>query len=389
MKEKYSNSTKALYGLKQSPLAFFKFLQKNFDDLKMQASQHDPCFFFRREKSTSTSTVDDFRNMTRMSIVHVDDGKMAVRPGQDEIRVKKFLKEKFNATISDGDENYLGIDVRWVDSCTIGISQSGYIRKMIQKFSGSTESPPVIPMKTRPLLEPKSSDEAETGFPYKELVGALSYVSCCTRPDISFAVSKLAQFYSAPSNTHYSAAMQVLSYLGGTADLELHLGGRGTKLSAITAYLDADFAEDMETRKSVSGMAILMNNSLIAWSSKRQRLIAHSTTEAEYLAVYYGRNDVVWIQQFLEEIGFSRVPEKTTVMQDNKSTISLIVDGNSRGRTKYFDIKLGIIHTDVIDGKYKIKYCPTEDMVADVMTKPLGDRLFLKFRDALMGNCST
>ena len=90
-----------------------------------------------------------------------------------------------------------------------------------------------------------------------------------------------------------------------------------------------------------------------------------------------------------EEIGYSAVSEKTKIMQDNKSTISLIVDGNSRGRTKYFDIKLRIIHTDVIDGKYKIAYCPTEDMVADVMTKPLGDRLFLKFRDALMGNCST
>ena len=386
-KGKVFRLSKALYGLKQSPLAFFRFLKGNFADFGMTACQREPCFFYTRETPAEASTTG-FGIMKRMAIVHVDDGKLAVRPGKDEAFAKRFLKEKFNATISDDGDQYLAIDVRWVDNCTIGISQSGYIRRLMQKFSVSAESPPVIPMKTRPLLEPKSSEEAETGFPYmyKELVGALIYVSCCTRPDISFAVNKLAQFYSSPSDSHYSAALQVLSYLGGTADMELHLGGRGTKLSTITAYIDADFAEDVESRKSVSGIAILVNNSLVAWSSRRQRLIAHSTTEAEYLAVYYGRNEVVWIQQFLEEIGLTEVREKTRIMQDNKSTISLITDGNARGRTKYFDLKLRIVHTDYIDGLYKVEYYPSKDMVADVLTKPLGDKLFLKFRDAIMGN---
>jgi hypothetical protein len=153
----------------------------------------------------------------------------------------------------------------------------------------------------------------------------------------------------------------------------------------ITAFIDADFAEDQDTRKSVSGIAIKLGNSLIAWSSKRQRIIAQSSTEAEYLAVYYGRNEVVWIQQFFQEIGITDIQNKTKIMQDNLSTIALITDGNSRGRTKYFDVKLRIVHTDFIDGAYTIEYCPTEKMIADILTKPLGERLFVKFRRPTYG----
>jgi hypothetical protein len=183
-------------------------------------------------------------------------------------------------------------------------------------------------MKPKPKLEPKKPEEAETGFPYKELVGALIYVSCCTRPDISFAVNKLAQFYSKPTNIHYSAALMVLSYLAGTADIAIHLGGR-QRDTAITAYIDADFAEDNETRKSVSGVVIMINNSPVSWFSRRQRIIAQSSTEAEYLAVFYGRNELIWIQQFMKEIGFNEIEKSTTIMQDNQSTMALITDGNS------------------------------------------------------------
>ena len=88
--------------------------------------------------------------------------------------------------------------------------------------------------------------------------------------------------------------MQVLSSLGGTAEMALHLGRRGTGPVEITAFIDSDFAEDTETRKSVSGFVLFCNNSPVAWFSKRQRLVAQSTTEAGYLAVYYGQNELVY-----------------------------------------------------------------------------------------------
>ena len=211
------------------------------------------------------------------------------------------------------------------------------------------------------------------------------HVSTCTRPDISFAVGKLSQVYSEPTDEHYSAALMVLSYLGGSSDAEIRLGGRGKGLgSEILSFIDSDFAKDVTSRKSVSGMVTFMNNSPIQWSSKKQRIIAQHSTEAEYLAVFYGRNEIIYLQNFLSSIGISNISARTTVFQDNTSTISLITENNARGRTKYFDVKLRIIHDDFIQKRYQIQHCGTEEMIADLLTKALAKGLFTRFREDIM-----
>ena len=121
------------------------------------------------------------------------------------------------------------------------------------------------------------------------------------------------------------------------------------------------------------------------WSSKRQRIIAQSSTEAEYLAVYYGRNDLIYLQNFLTSIGVVEINSRSTVMQDNMSTIALITDNNSRGRTKYFDVKLRIVHYDFIEKKYRIQHCPTDEMLADALTKPLAERQYTRIREEIFG----
>ena len=331
---------KALYGLKQAPLAFFNHMKSILGKIGMNPSTVDRCFFFRTNGSSSRT--DGYSHIHDMMTLHVDDGLAAIPPREEKTMVE-FLKNELDATISDIVEQHLGIDVRRTKD-GIYISQTNYIERLMQRFSVESRHWPKIPMTPKIDLQPKLPNEAETGFPYKELVGALIYIGCCTRPDISFAVNKLAQFYSQPTDAHYSAALQVLSYLGGTADAELHLGRRGTDRSELKAYFDSDFAEDKVTRKSVSGTIIFLDNSPVMWSSKRQRIIAQSSTEAEYLAVYYGRNDLIYLQNFLTSIGINivEINSRSTVMQDNMSTIALITDNNSRGRTQYFDVKLRI-----------------------------------------------
>ena len=91
-----------------------------------------------------------------------------------------------------------------------------------------------------------------------------------------------------------------------------------------------------------------------------------------------------WFQQLLVEKVLKDIESQTTLMQDNMSTISLIVDGNSRGRTKYFDVKLRVVHDDYLNKRYKVQYCPTDEMVSDILTKPLPEGLFYKFRSIMM-----
>ena len=114
-------------------------------------------------------------------------------------------------------------------------------------------------------------------YPYSQLVGSLMYLSVTTRPDISFVVGALARFMSCPTSTHWQAAKDVLRYLEGTKDYGLVFGG-SNDLSLI-GFCDADYAGDLDTRRSTTGYIFTLNGAAISWQSKRQPTVAVSSTE--------------------------------------------------------------------------------------------------------------
>ena len=112
-----------------------------------------------------------------------------------------------------------------------------------------------------------SSDDATK---YRSIVGALQYLSL-TRPDISFSVNKVCQYMSAPTTAHWSAVKQILRYLRQT----IHLGLRFTKSGPmfLSAFSDADWAGNMDDRRSTGGYAIFFGGNLIAWSARKQATV--------------------------------------------------------------------------------------------------------------------
>ena len=212
-----------------------------------------------------------------------------------------FLVNKFNVSIFPEPNIYLGIDVEWRRSShQVFLSQTSYIDKLAAKFKIDDRYLSKLPMAKNTRLLKRTPDQETCQQPYKEIVGSLIYISTCTRPDISFAVSKLTQFFSDPSDEHFKAAIKVVSYLVLTRELGLSLGGRMD--TELTVYVDADFAEDSDTRHSITGNLIYFSGSLISWTSKKQKLIATSSTEAEFLAVFYTLRDVQYIEQILTSI---------------------------------------------------------------------------------------
>jgi hypothetical protein len=171
---------------------------------------------------------------------------------------------------------------------------------------------------------------------------------------------------------------RTLRYLKGTRDWWLTYGAKSKEL---TGYADADGSMS-EDRYAISGYAFILNGGAVSWSSKRQPIIALSTTEAEYVAAAHAGKEALWLRTFISEI-FGPLASPTVLLNDNQSAIALAKDQQYHARTKHIDIRFHFIRWIVKNGSIKLVYCPTEDMVADALTKALPSPKAKHFASAL------
>jgi 1,2-phenylacetyl-CoA epoxidase PaaB subunit len=234
------------------------------------------------------------------------------------------------------------------------------------------------------VLNKEQADSNPTDKPFSSLVGALLYIAVSTRPDVSFAVNKLAKFLTRPAEQHWLAAVQVLGYLVKTKNKGIKLGWGGgegghymfdndervDQIPALFGFSDSDWANDTDYRKSVSGGIVLLKNSVVAWSSKRQLMVATSTTEAETHAALSLAYNLMMLRKLAAELWCvpkSRV--RATLFVDNQPSIDAIKSGT--GRTKHYDVKLKFLQQCIGQNEFSLEKVGTNDNLADVLTKPL------------------
>jgi len=123
-------------------------------------------------------------------------------------------------------------------------------------------------------------------------------------------------------------------------------------------------------RHSISGYSFLINGGAVSWSSKKQPIVALSTTKAEYIAAAHATKEALWLWAFLGEVT-RPLSAPITLHCDNQSAIALMKDGQFHARTKHIDLRFHFICKAVADGIIAISYCPTQAMVADILTKLL------------------
>lgn len=141
-------------------------------------------------------------------------------------------------------------------------------------------------------------------------------------------------------------------------------------LTSLEAFADSDWAEERETRKSISGIICKVFGASVAWSSRKQNIVSTSTTESEFYALAEAVKEVQWLSNILLDFHVN-VPQPITIHSDNQSTIKLIENSKFSARTKHIDVRLHFVRDCVKTGIIALKYCPTKNNVADLLTKPL------------------
>jgi hypothetical protein len=218
-------------------------------------------------------------------------------------RLKSNLSVCYKMSDLGDIESYLGRHIMCDHAHKhLEIDQSGYLSNVLQHFGMADASPHNTPLPTGADEHLKKFDGQATASDtkhYQSLIGSLLYLPTGKWHDISFAVSRLAQYVANPSPQHLRLAQHVLSYLVGTVDTCLVYDGASG--DGLHGYSDSSLGNQADDRHSTSGYVFLLANRAISWSLHKQKTVAQNTTEAEYMAMTNTTNQVAWFESFLTE----------------------------------------------------------------------------------------
>ncbi|KAH9794830.1 hypothetical protein KPL71_005024 [Citrus sinensis] len=317
-----------------------------------------------------------------------EDVYMQQPEGPDSVLLEAFITKLSKAfALKDlGLVSYfLGVEVSYTGH-GMHLSQTKYIKDLLTKASmqncKETETPFSTGYKLERIAKGSLGAEFENPTLYRSLVGGLQYL-VLTRPDIAYSVHKLNQYLSAPTLQHWLACKNVLRYLQATITYGLYIQQEGTlETIGLTRYSDADWASDIDDRKSIGAYCIFLGNNLISWSSKKQAIVAKSSTESEYRALSAASSELTWLQSLCYELKIIKLP--TPVLWcDNQSAGDLAKNPVFHSKTKHIELDVHYIRDKVLNKELEVRCIPTEEQVADVLTKPLSFPKFSYFRSKL------
>ncbi|KAM6584466.1 hypothetical protein CsatB_011468 [Cannabis sativa] len=350
---------KSLYGLKQAPRAWFDKLKSTLASWNFKNSKSDTSLFFYKH---GTDVI--------FVLIYVDD---IVVTGNNNNKLKGFISElNRRFTLKDlGSLHYfLGIEV-YRDVTGLYLTQTKYIEDLLRRHNLTNLKPCPTPATAGRPMSITEGELLSNPTIYRSVIGGLQYLSH-TRPDISYAVNKLSQFLKAPTTVHWNGAKRVLRYLKGTMHKGLHISC--DEPLNLTGYSDADWACCPDDRRSIAGYCVFFGNTLVSWSSKKQPVVARSSTESEYRALAHVAAEISWIESLLKELNF-KTPTAITWC-DNMGANALASNPVFHARTKHIEVDVHFIRDKVLSKELDIRYVPSSDQVADCLTKGLSSSRF-------------
>jgi hypothetical protein len=357
---------RALYGLKQAPRAWYERIDTYLQNMGFVKSEADANLYYLVVGGE-----------VLILVLYVDDLFLTGSLGLIE-ECKRDLAAEFEMKDLGLMHYFLGMEV-WQTDGEIFLGQGKYCIEILKRFGMEDCKAMSTPMITNWRKVDTSKEKDIDPTLYRQLIGSLMYL-VNTRPDIAFAVNSLSQFMMEPKRVHWTAAKHVLRYLRGTVEYGIrYVRGEGIRL---IGYTDADWAGSPTDKRSTSGCCFNLGSGVVSWFSRKQKSVALSSTEAEYIAASMATCEAIWLRKLLVALFGQRV-ETTVIHCDNQSCIKLSENPVFHDRSKHIDIRYHFIRDCVQRGVVQLQYIPTEEQVADILTKALGKAKFIFFRDQL------
>ncbi|CAI5734626.1 unnamed protein product [Peronospora farinosa] len=365
---------RSLYGLKQAAAVWHKKICSVFSAMGFEQCRADTCLFVRRNNAKNKSPT--------YIVLYVDDLLIGCKSDAEADTIYKELSEHFTVKSLGAARFILGMEVNYSqEKGELVLKQSQFIMKVVSKFKQNEAYAVRNPICAGQDLTPDESHPVVKDITsYRKLVGSLLYITNATRPDISYAMSVLSQYLDQPRQMHGRAALRVLHYLMGTKSHGIKYSKSDDKKMMLWAYCDANWGNDKKTRRSTSGVLILLGGAAVVYKSKRQSSVALSSAEAEYMALALATQEVMWIRYLLKEMGVT-CKTATTVHMDNKSAISIATNQGYTPRAKHIDLRMHFVRDHIEQGDIQLKHVPSAMQLADYLTKPLGAPQLMRLRD--------
>ncbi|CAM8893628.1 unnamed protein product [Rhodiola kirilowii] len=360
---------RTIYGLKQSPRAWNARLSHTICKLGFAPSRADTSLF-----------VFHGSGVTIFLLVYVDDIVIAGSCPDAISRIIQRLSAIFPIKDLGNLHYFLGLEVVYNSEGLI-LKQHKYAIDLLQRANMENCKPTSTPMSATEKLVRDSgqplNDKDVTK--YRSMVGGLLYLTL-TRPDISFAVNKVCQYVSKPTDDHWEAVKRILRYVKGTIDTGLKF--RRSSLTRHSIFTDADWAGCSDDHRSTGGFTIFLGPNLISWSAKKQPTVSRSSTEAEYKALANGTAEATWIQSVLRELGVKQ-KQPPILWCDNLGATYVTANPVFHARTKHIEIDFHFVREKVAQGELEVRFISTKDQLADVFTKPATRQMLDRFRHNL------
>jgi hypothetical protein len=194
---------------------------------------------------------------------------------------------------------------------------------------------------------------------------------------VAYSVGYVSRFMEDPHEDHLAAVKQIMRFVAGSSDIGVFYPRRSGDRAELRGYNDSDLVGDLDSRKSTTGVLFFFGRSPVSWQSTKQRVVALSSCEAEYIAAATAACQGVWLARLLSELKDAEI-QVPVLRVDNKSTISLVKNPVHHDRSKHIDVRYHLIREYEQTCQITVKFIRTEEQLGDILTKPLGN---VKFRE--------
>ena len=412
---------RAMQGHPESPRLWEKHIDKILRDLGLTPTVHEPCLYsgtIDNERVLFMKQVDDFAISTRLDrtaailLDRLDDslsmaikrqGRLPMFNGLNVFQSQDYIKVSCETYI---DKICTEHEKTWMKDSKITADRPTPLP------SGDTFMKQFINTRGDPDVKLQEALAKRMGISYRQGVGELIYAMVTCRPDISFAVVKLAQFSSCPAECHYNGLRHCLKYLRATKSDGIHYW-RSTPNMALEkgpvpnvssadqdiladdrpqhhpatfhGYADSDWATCPLTRRSFTGTCMLLAGAVIAYKTRLQPTVALSSTEAEFMAACDAGKICLFVRSIMHDLG---IPQDAAsfLYEDNEGAIAMANAQKPTTRTRHMDIRYFAIVDWVERDLLVLDYVHTSKNLADNFTKPLGRIQFHRHVDFILGH---